>query len=388
MAVWDKDIKVLSGGELQRFAIASVCATPSDIFLFDEPSSFLDIKQRIKACHTIRKLVDNKYVVVIEHDLSILDYLSDYICVLWGVPGVYGVITMPYSVREGINIFLAGFIPTENLRFRDFSLSFKISDNIDDIKTFKRYTYPEMTKTLGNFKLEIKSGSFTDSEILVLLGENGTGKSSLVKMLAGLLKPDAGQVPELKISYKPQMINPKSNTSVRGLFFEKLGTSWQHPQFQADVVKPLKIESLLDHDIKTLSGGELQRVAIILALGKPADIYLIDEPSAYLDSEQRLIVAKIIKRFILHSKKTAFIVEHDFMMATYLADRVIVYSGEPAIHCIASEPKSLLTGMNQFLQQLDITFRRDNESSRPRINKHNSQMDTEQKSSGQYFHMD
>ena len=184
------------------------------------------------------------------------------------------------------------------------------------------------------------------------------------------------------------MINPKSDKSVRGLFFERLGTSWQHPQFQTDVVKPLQIESLLDHPVKTLSGGELQRVAIILALGKPADIYLIDEPSAYLDSEQRLIVAKIIKRFILHSKKTAFIVEHDFMMATYFADRVIVYHGEPSKHCTASAPQDLLSGMNDFLKQLEITFRRDSDSCRPRINKHNSQMDQEQKISGHYFHMD
>jgi ATP-binding cassette subfamily E protein 1 len=85
-----------------------------------------------------------------------------------------------------------------------------------------------------------------------------------------------------------------------------------------------------------LSGGELQRVAIVLCLGQPADVYLVDEPSAYLDSEQRIIAAKVIKRFILHAKKTAFIVEHDFIMATYLADRVIVYEGSPSQDCVAN----------------------------------------------------
>ena len=87
--------------------------------------------------------------------------------------------------------------------------------------------------------------------------------------------------------------------------------------------------------MKNLSGGELQRVAMVLCLGKPADIYLIDEPSAYLDSEQRIVAAKVIKRFILHAKKSAFIVEHDFIMATYLADRVVVYNGSPGINCTA-----------------------------------------------------
>jgi len=137
--------------------------------------------------------------------------------------------------------------------------------------------------------------------------------------------------------------------------------------------------------VQTLSGGELQRVALVLALGKPADIYLIDEPSAYLDVEQRVVAARVLKRFIIHAKKTAFIVEHDFIMATYLADRVIVYDGQPGVHCIASEPMSLLEGMNTFLKQLEITFRRDPTNYRPRINKLSSQKDSEQKTSGNYF---
>jgi len=161
-----------------------------------------------------------------------------------------------------------------------------------------------MVKTLGDFVLHVESGGFTDSEILVLLGENGTGKTTFIRLLAGGLAPDGDTaIPSMNISYKPQKISPQSDTSVRSLFFSKLGTSWQHPQFQTDVVKPLQIEPILDQQIKTLSGGELQRVAIVLALGKPADVYLIDEPSAYLDSEQRIIAARVIKRFILHAKK-------------------------------------------------------------------------------------
>merc|ERR1712203_31559 len=100
------------------------------------------------------------------------------------------------------------------------------------------------------------------------------------------------------------------------------------------------IDPIKDQDIQVLSGGELHRVALVLALGKPADMYLIDEPSAYLDVEQRIVAARAIKRYILHSKKTAFIVEHDFIMATYLADRVIVYTGQPGVHCTARAPQS------------------------------------------------
>jgi hypothetical protein len=131
-------------------------------------------------------------------------------------------------------------------------------------------------------------------------------------MLAGFLSSDeveaaeaAGEdtyglgVPRLNISYKPQKISPRFEGTVRQLLHAKIRDLYMHPQFNTDVMKPMLMEQLLDQEVKHLSGGELQRVAICLALGKPADIYLIDEPSAYLDSEQRIVAAKVIKRFIL-----------------------------------------------------------------------------------------
>lgn len=398
--VLERMVEQLSGGELQRFAIGIVAAQDADVYMFDEPSSYLDVKQRLTAARLIRELCEiddrQRYVVVVEHDLSVLDYLSDFICCLYGVPGAYGVVTLPFSVREGINIFLAGFIPTENLRFRDEALSFKVAEAADDEvqKKQAQLEYPAMTKTMGTFSLAVCPGGFSDSEIIVLLGQNGTGKTTFIRMLAGLLKPDEGpdgevvELPEMNVSYKPQKISPKFQGTVRMLLGKKIRDAYSHPQFQSDVVKPMKIEMIIDQEVRHLSGGELQRVALVLALGMPADIYLIDEPSAYLDSEQRIIAAKVIKRYILHARKTGFIVEHDFIMATYLADRVIVYEGTPASDCTANTPTALLTGMNQFLSQLEITFRRDPTNYRPRINKFDSQMDKEQKDSGNYFFID
>ena len=393
--VLDRDVKALSGGELQRFAIAVIAVQEADCYMFDEPSSYLDVKQRLKASRVIRSLIHiEKYIIVVEHDLSVLDYLSDYICCLYGKPGAYGVVTMPFGVREGINIFLAGFVPTENLRFRDEALTFKVAETADERegatdKKFLRFAYPEMTKTQGSFTLHVEAGEFTDTEIIVLLGENGTGKTTFIRLIAGLIKPDdeeADDLPEFNVSYKPQKISPKFDSTVRNLLHKKIRDSYLHPQFISDVIKPLNIEALMDNDVINLSGGELQRVALTLCMGAPADLYLIDEPSAYLDSEQRIWASKVIKRFIIHSKKTAFIVEHDFIMASYLADRVVVYSGTPAVEATAHAPVGLLTGMNQFLKHLEITFRRDPTNYRPRINKYASVKDEEQKAAGEYYY--
>ncbi|KAL9973783.1 hypothetical protein ACROYT_G020285 [Oculina patagonica] len=391
--VMDRNVDELSGGELQRFACAVVCIQKADVYMFDEPSSYLDVKQRLKCALTIRSLLsDDRYIIVVEHDLSVLDYLSDYICCLYGAPGCYGVVTMPFSVREGINIFLDGFVPTENLRFRETSLVFKVAETADkeeEVKRMRRYKYPSMQKQLKEFHLSIDGGEFSDSEIIVMLGENGTGKTTFIRMLAGKLAPDSNeQVPMMNVSYKPQKISPKSKNTVRMLLHEKIRDAYVHPQFISDVIKPLQIEQIMDQEVQNLSGGELQRVALTICLGKPADVYLIDEPSAYLDSEQRLVAAKVIKRFILHAKKTGFVVEHDFIMATYLADRVVVFEGEPSVKTLANTPQTLLTGMNKFLQSLEITFRRDPSNFRPRINKMNSVKDTDQKRSGNYFYLE
>ena len=276
------------------------------------------------------------------------------------------------------------------------ALTFKVAETADEREgevdnKFLRYKYPRMVKSQGNFTLTVEPGEFTDSEILVLLGENGTGKTTFIRLIAGLIKPDdedMEDLPEFNVSYKPQKISPKFESTVRNLLHKKIRDSYLHPQFISDVLKPLNIEELMDNDVVNLSGGELQRVALTLCMGAPADLYLIDEPSAYLDSEQRIWASKVIKRFIVHSKKTAFIVEHDFIMATYLADRVVVYTGTPALDAVAHAPCGLLSGMNSFLKHLEITFRRDPTNYRPRINKYDSTKDAEQKLAGNYYYLD
>ena len=277
--VQTRDIEALSGGELQRFAIACVAVQSADVYMFDEPSSYLDVKQRLKAAQVIRGLVRNeeeldvegqvavtdskdaKYVVCVEHDLAVLDYLSDFICVLYGTPGAYGVVTMPFSVREGINVFLAGYVPTENLRFREESLTFRVATGVEEIVAARptaRHKYPELRKRMGGsktgFQLTVQPGEFSDSQIIVMLGENGTGKTTFIRMLAGLpgMEPDPdadGKAPTVagfSVSYKPQKISPSFEGSVRALLYAKIKDAQAHPQFVSDVIKPLNLDGIID----------------------------------------------------------------------------------------------------------------------------------------------
>ncbi|KAF8598900.1 RNAse L inhibitor-type ATP binding cassette protein [Ceratobasidium sp. AG-I] len=354
--VLEREASQLSGGELQRFAIAMSCIQKADIYMFDEPSSYLDIRQRLQVAHKIRDLLTpDNYVIAVEHDLSVLDYLSDYVCCLYGKPSIYGVVTTAFPVLEGINIILDGFIPTENLRLRDEPLSFKMADSTEQIPPQKtrRYSYPTMTKTLGSFKLTVESGEFGGSEVIVMLGENGTGKTTFVRLLAGDAPDEGSSKMSMNVSLKPQKIAPKFPGTTRMLLLKQIKAAFMHPRFNADVVKPMQIENILDRNVSTLSGGELQRVAIVLALGKPADVFLLDEPSSFLDSELRVIASQVIRRHVLYTKRTAFVIEHDFIMAMYLADRVILFQGQPAVAATATPPQSLLTGMNQFLASLE-----------------------------------
>ncbi|KAG2650238.1 hypothetical protein PVAP13_1NG226319 [Panicum virgatum] len=251
----------------------------ADIYMFDEPSCYLDVKQRLKAAQVIRSLLHPKnYVIVVEHDLSILDYLSDYICCLYGTPGAYGVVTLPSSVREGINIFLNGFIPSENMRFREEKLTFRVTESAEEItegETYQSYKYPNMVKTRTGFKLSVMKGSFNDSQIIVLLGENGTGKTTFIRMLAGRVKPDKVRdkeidMPACTVSYKPQELISKISSTVRELLQKKIYGSCSQAQFRSDVMKPLKIEELMDRQVANLSGGEGVTKGCTLSLSRKA----------------------------------------------------------------------------------------------------------------------
>ena len=108
--ILDHEISTLSGGELQRVAIAACLARDADLYFLDEITPFLDIYQRIAAAKLIRELAQERPVVIVEHDLAILDMLADTVHVGYGKPAVFGIITRPKGVRVGINQYLEGYL--------------------------------------------------------------------------------------------------------------------------------------------------------------------------------------------------------------------------------------------------------------------------------------
>jgi ATP-binding cassette subfamily E protein 1 len=387
--IWERPLEVLSGGELQRVAMAAALSREADVYLFDEPSSYLDVKQRLQVAKAIRSLKEEqKTIIVAEHDLAIIDYLSDQICVFYGDAGVYGVVSHVHGVRTGINIYLQGFIPDENIMFRREAIIFhEKPPALDSGAGEILLSWLRIEKTFKEFKLVAEPGEIRRGEIIGILGPNGIGKTTFVKILAGLEEADKKQkFGELMVSYKPQYIAPEYEGTVQELLMDIAKDAFTSSWYKTEILGPLKLNLLLDRRVMELSGGELQKVAIAACLSRKADLLLLDEPSAYLDVEERLNMARTIRRVIESRNVPAFVVEHDVVTQDFVADRLMVFGGEPGLNGIANSPTSLRKGMNSFLKEMNVTFRRDSVTRRPRVNKENSKMDIFQKDLGEYYY--
>jgi ATP-binding cassette, sub-family E, member 1 len=387
--VWDRPLDVLSGGELQRVAVAAALCRDADVYLFDEPSSYLDVKQRLVVARAIRDLKEQqKTIIVAEHDLAIIDYLSDQICLFYGEPGVYGIVSHVHGTRTGINIYLQGFIPDENIMFRHESIVFHEKPPTAGLNLGEPLlSWNAMQKTFKGFKLTIKPGEIRKGEIIGILGPNGIGKTTFVKILAGLEETDDKQkLGELTVSYKPQYIAPDYTGSVMELLMSVAKENFTSSWYKTEIAQPLRLQVLMDRNVMELSGGELQKVAIAACLSRKADLFLLDEPSAYLDVEERLNMAKTLRRVVEAHGIPAFVVEHDVVTQDFIADRLMVFNGRPGETGLAHPPTSLRSGMNTFLKEMGITFRRDSVTMRPRVNKEGSQMDMFQKGIGEYYY--
>jgi ATP-binding cassette subfamily E protein 1 len=385
----ERTVQQLSGGELQRMAICATLLRDVDVYFFDEPSSYLDIHERMRIVRIIQKLAETKRVIVIEHDLAVLDVLADLVHIVYGKKGAFGIFTPARTTRQAINTYLDGFLPEQNVRIRDKPIKFlNHSDRVSEIGS-EVVSWGGLTKKLGDFQLTTGEGAVHRSEVVGVVGPNGTGKSTMIKVLAGEHGYDDGWVTEnATISYKPQHIDVDMDCSVQLWLDSEIGPKWRVGEYNVNVIRALGVDQLLPKRVKKLSGGERQAVSIAICLGREADLYLLDEPSAHLDANARMEAAKAIRRTMEANEKSAFVIDHDVYFIDIVSDSLLVFEGEGGVHGKAEGPFKLREGMNRFLEGVNVTFRRDHDSKRPRINKMESRKDREQRGVGDFYSFD
>ena len=390
--VVDQPIDSLSGGELQRVALAATVARDADFYFLDEVTPYLDIGQRVAAARLVADLAEDderdRSVLVVEHDLAVLDLLADALHVAYGRPGVFGVVTGPKSTRNGINEYLKGYLDNENMRIRQDAITFEEHAPRASTTGSPLLQYPDLSKSYGPdaFSLDVEAGTVYRGEVLGVVGPNGIGKSTFAQLLAGSLEPDEGDLDtHLDIAYKPQYVEADQPMRVDA-FLSSITDDFGTSLWNTEIRDPLQLERIMEQRLPDLSGGERQRVAIAATLSKDVDLYLLDEPSAHLDVEQRVRATTAIRRYAENHDATAMVIDHDIYMIDLLADRLLVFEGEPAKRGHAAPPQGMRDGMNEFLADLDVTFRRDERTGRPRINKPGSQKDREQKRAGEYYY--
>ena len=384
----EQNLKELSGGELQRLSVATAASRESDFYFFDEPSSYNDVFQRTGVARVIHGLAEEgKSVMVVEHDLTLLDFLSDYIEVLYGVPAAYGIVSNVLSTKVGINVFLDGYLPTENVRFRDKKFTFDASTSGDEgLEGDAVISYPKLEKKYDSFSVSIEPGTVRKGELLGIMGANALGKTTMMKMIAGVEKPTDGSVDKkIKISYKPQYLSNDIDVEVISVLEKANGSTIEGSAEEEQILDPLKLKKLYNKSVKNLSGGELQKVAIASCLLQKVDLYALDEPSAFLDVEDRIAVAKFLQKFVRSFGKSAIIIDHDLQLMDLVSDSMVIFEGTSSVEGIATSPMPKTDAMNRFLESLDISFRKDEKTSRHRVNKEASRLDKEQKSSGNYY---
>jgi ATP-binding cassette subfamily E protein 1 len=296
------------------------------------------------------------------------------------------VFTNPRGVRHAINTYLSGYLKEENIRFGEkiefFEHPPKHRQNMNIF-----ITYENLSKKYEDFSLEIEAGVIRQGEIVGIVGPNAIGKTTFVKMLAGEINPTRGKIQyDIKVAYKSQYITSDFNGTVRDFLELEAQQLFISSFYKAEIFEPFNLKYLLDKQLDTLSGGELQRVATANCLVQDVDIYLIDEPSAYLDSQQRMITSRTVRRVMEKSGKSALVVDHDVYFIDMISDALIVFDGSPGSIGQGQGPFSLHEGMNRFLKDVNITFRRDEDTLRPRVNKPESFIDRKQRTEGEYYY--
>lgn len=297
-SLWHKKTTELSHGECQRLVLASLLAIDPEVLLLDEPTAFLDPEARQDFYHWLSKHKGQRTIVLIDHHLDEILPFADKIIQV----DAEGAVTLRTSISVAKNLNIPQ-LPMNEMQNSEVELKIE--------HVF--FHYPDRPKLLEDISLTARSG-----EIVVLKGKNGKGKSTLFKIMAGLLKPLKG---EIQIAKNKQLLAPKSH-------YREMGFVFQNPEshFFYDTIKE-ELRNFKDQDLNRLlqsffkdidlsrspfllSEGEKRRLSILMTAFHHKSILFFDEPTFGQDSESIHLIKTIILQLSAMGK-LQFIISHD-----------------------------------------------------------------------------
>ena len=365
--VWNRKLSELSGGELQKAVLTATLCKKKDVYVLDEPLAFLDYVYRIRLVDYLKTEFAEESVIVVDHDISLLSYLCAQAYIMYGWPGAYGIVSQSYATDRGINMFLEGFIGPENVRFRDHAIAYK--QYAEEKKKEKAFEIPAMKVKLGDFSVENASPVvLKQGEVTGVAGPNGIGKSTLCRKV---------HEEHANTAFKPQIL--ERGTDLVAAYLEK-----KNP-FDEAYTKQMNLQRLEYYPVADLSGGELQKLQIFRCLTQEdKDLFILDEPTNMMDVNGRIALSKLLREKA-ETGCAVLVVDHDLEFLLNTVDRLMVMDGEPARHGFVKGVYDKDDGVRLLLEKFDLSYRRDSETKRLKLNKRGSVKDRELKQSGAFI---
>ena len=323
----DKSLFHLSSGERQKIAIASINALDPPIYVFDEPSANLDMK----SVEALRKLMlslktQGKTMVISEHRIY---YLKDLVDKYYYLED--GEIRYSFSENE--------LLSSSNDFFRTAGLrAYSLECVVPKAKKIKEVNSMELDRISFSYKNEKiineLSYSFNSGNVYGIIGDNGVGKSTLFKIMSGLLKEQKGNLSingeMIKKAKRKRRIYYLSNNPDSNLFEASLEDELRLNDSKADIdliLHQFHLEEAKDLHPQILSGGQKQRLTIAAAELLERDVYLFDEPTSGLDGHNMQIISERMKG-LQEKQKIILIISHDYEFLMTSCNKILYLDGQ------------------------------------------------------------
>ncbi|MFH1257745.1 MAG: ATP-binding cassette domain-containing protein, partial [Candidatus Micrarchaeota archaeon] len=352
--IWERELQQLSGGELQKVVVCAALLREKETYFLDEPFSFLDYVYRIRLINYLLENFQQKKVLIIDHDISLLSYLCKQSYLMFGEPGAYGIVSQVYGTDRAINMFIEGYIGPENMRFREERIAYK--HYMGETHRKKLMEIPKMEMKRGEFVVKNPSAiQINEGEIVGIAGKNGIGKSTICRRIFEEHPTTA--------AFKEQILAREND--IAGKYFEK------RDLFSENYLHQMKMRKLEYYNIEKLSGGELQKLEIFRALNQEKALYILDEPTNMLDVSSRILLSKVFRERVA-ADRAVLVVDHDLEFLHNTVDRLIVMEGESGKHGEVAGIFDKDEGVRMLMAEFDLSYRRDTDTKRLKLNKKGS----------------